>query len=1048
MEARSSCPAARGQRGFACSPVLTWAVWWGLVCGFSELVNQRLHDLLVGWPLPLGPDTLWLCLVVACALFLGCGLVFCMLGALIGTSRAMALAGFFYPGLLVANVVLMYRQIHPIAAGLLAVGAAVATARHMARHPEAWQRLIHRTIGPFVIVAAIWTTGIYLWLSWREVFLTSTLRPPGANFPNVVLVIWDTVRAASLSTYGYGRSTSPHLSRMAAEGILFQMAIAPSSWTLPSHAAFFTGLWPDELQTVWGKRLEADVPLLAEVLRDHGYLTAGFSANQLFCTRIHGLDRGFVHFEDFGTWRTEWLLSLAIGRRVVTSPRLQFLLGREHYWGRKSAAEITADFLSWVDRSPYRPFFAFLNLIDAHQPYYAPGKFEEMFGPRSLRNGIRYDAELRHAIVVEPERHSALQCRGEQDAYDGAIAYVDFCLGVLVEGLTARGLLESTIVIVTSDHGEHFGEHGLRDHGNSLYRAVLHVPLVLRLPGRAEAGAKVAVPVSLADLPATVLDLVGLPGKLPGTSWRPLWENLKGQHSSTLDQLPVYAVLRPLIPPLQGNFFLDAVVFDRWWYIRDNSGGEELYDWQSDPQEVNNLARQPEYAEVLAQLRTLLAARKPRRSGATSLAFAADRGPVQPSPNSARLPLQSDRSLKYSVMRGIGRAAYGFGIALGLGLFVQLVHLGLVLAWSRKRCLHGRYFALPLAERRRLKKILQWHRRCLAPTLMVLSRLGEVRLRTATFRYRGVPGPKSSCSPQSFRAASQYRPTSQDVFVVTQLRSGTTWMQQLVYQVLVRGQQELAAAGQTLAAVSPWLESHWTISPAEAPLVGAGPVRRIIKTHLPTQLCPFSPEAQYIYVARHPVDCFASCVDFLRGNLGPFRIRLEEILEWFCSDELMWWTPWPLHVAGWWQLAQKNSNVLFITYEQMAANLSTIAFRVAEFLGVPPLTTEELARVLFHASFAYMRQNQDAFEMAPPHLVREDRSLLPAGRKSRHSDLPSEVVARVLTYCRRVLAAKGISLRQFYPDLDWPSEQGAADGLPEVAGGARPEASSTSVQGL
>ncbi|MCS7238656.1 MAG: sulfatase-like hydrolase/transferase [Thermoguttaceae bacterium] len=1007
-----------GERSFAgkqpsptLGSVILWAIWWGLLCGFLELGNQKLHDFLLGLPLPLGPEALWLAPAVACALFLAVGIFLLLLGVAIRPPAAITLALFSYPFLLVANLVLMYRQIHPVSGALVALGAGVFAARTLIRHLERWHRLVTRSILPLSIGAFVWSMGSAFGPRLYEQHLASALSCRLPYAPNVIVVIWDSVRAASLSTYGYHRETSPNLSRLAAEGILAELAVAPSSWTLPSHAAFFTGLWPDQLRTVWGRELENDVPTLAEVLRDHGYLTAGFSANQLFCTRIHGLHRGFIHFEDFSDLRTEWLLSLAIGRRVVTSPRLQFLLGRRHYWGRKTAEETIADFLRWLDRSQHRPFFAFLNLIDAHQPYFAAEPFDETFGPRHLREGIRYDAELRHAIVLEPERLSVDERRAEQDAYDGAIAYLDHCLGMLVNALALRGLLDEAILLITSDHGEHFGEHGLRDHGNSLYRAVIHVPLVLRLPRAACAGKKVTLPVSLCDLPATILDLVGLPGKLPGCSWRGLWETESGPRHSLHSSRPIYAALRPLIPPLQGELFMDAVIFDRWWYIRDGSGRQELYNWQLDPAEVNNLAASPEGAKVVEQLDQLLQKRRPRGQDEPPDFTSGD----QPTPPALPNPALSSAG---SFAKCVWPAVYISLCALAAGFLAQLAHLSIVLAWSRKRCLQGRYFGLPKAERKKFARILRRHRRVLTPTLFVLSKLGSVRLDQATFLFRAVAGPKGSCSPESFRAATEYRPSPHDVFVVTQLRSGTTWMQQVVYQILVRGKVDLGHSGQTMGAVSPWLESLWTIPPWEAPLLGQRPAFRIIKTHLPVELCPLASAAKYIYVARHPVACFASCVDFFRANLGPFRIELEEILRWFCDRKLAWWTPWPDHVGRWWQLAQQNDNILFTTYEQMASDLSAVVHRVAHFLGVSPLSPEEISSVLKHASFIHMRTHYDAFEVTPPHLLRQGEPLFVAGRCHRHEHLPGSVVNEVRDFCRQALSAQGVSLADYYPDLD------------------------------
>lgn len=999
----------------AAKDILLPALWWGAVAGFAELVNWRLHDLLLPIPLLLGPETLWLAPLVAMGMVATIGVLWAAVGVFVNAPRAIKhLTVFSSAAFTAGSAVLMYRQIHVAAAVIFAVGIGVAAARVACL--EWWQRLVHKTAVPLVVASLVWSAGVWGILRLGEQLKLQHLPPPPQAAPHVIVIVWDTVRAPSLSTYGYSRPTSPRLSELAREGILFEMAVAPSSWTLPSHGALFSGLWADQLTTIWGGPLDRQVRTVAEVFRQHGYVTAGFVANQLFCSRVHGFDRGFVHYEDFTDPATEWLVSVAIGRRLVTSPRGQALLPAGLYWGRKTADRLINDFLRWLDTRPARPFFAFLNFFDAHQPYHAPSPFDDMFGSKELRRGIRYDHELRYATVVDPDRLGLWQRQGEQDLYDGAIAYLDACLGKLIDGLAVRGLLESTVLVVTSDHGEHFGEHGLRDHGNSLYRALLHVPLMVRLPGGAHAGRRVNTPVSLCDVPATLLDLAGLPAELPGRSLRQLWEKCVDDKSqSAVADQPVFACLRPLLPPLCGDFFLDAVVCGQWWYIRDHRGKEELYNWRTDPAEEYNLAGRPEAAEVLHRLREALARRTPRSphthlEGPTGMAYAPPGGDDS---SVVKSGVGSLAALTNAIPFVAGIVALVLIVALA-----QLVHLVWVLKWARRQTIGGKYFGLDPHSRRRFRKQLQIHRRFLTPALWLLSRLGPIEFERVTFRYRGVPGPNGSCSPETFRRAENYRPDSADVFVVTQLRCGTTWMQQLVYQVLVRGAEEIAAAGKTMGAVSAWLESYWTIPPEEAPLIGNGPAYRIIKTHLPVELCPFHPQARYVYVVRNPVDCFASCLEFLRINTGPFGPRTEEAVKWFCDPRLMWWTPWPNHVTGWWKQAQSEPNVYFVSYERMCKNLPTVVAELAAFLGVQPLTPEEVAKIVEHSSFAYMRRHHEAFEMYPPHLLRPSEPLLRRGRPGRSDELSDRLKARVIEFCRQELRKHGLSLSQFYPELE------------------------------
>ncbi|NUQ64663.1 MAG: sulfotransferase domain-containing protein [Pirellulales bacterium] len=350
-------------------------------------------------------------------------------------------------------------------------------------------------------------------------------------------------------------------------------------------------------------------------------------------------------------------------------------------------------------------------------------------------------------------------------------------------------------------------------------------------------------------------------------------------------------------------------------------------------------------------------------------------------------------------------------------LVVQYLHLYLVVAWGEKRTAGNGYFGRPLAERKRFKRLLRCHRLVLSPILWPLSRLSRFRFSTASFSYRGVPGPRGTCSPESFRLAVEYEPRSDDVFVATQMKCGTTWMQHVVYQVLMRGAGDLAETGTALYAVSPWIESLKSVSVNEAPRVGIQRPSRIIKTHLPVSLCPYRAEAKYIYVCRHPVSCFASCADFIRTNAGAFAAALDEIERWFCSEASMWWGTWPSHVRGWWSWSRGRENVLFVSFEEMKRDLRRVVQRVAEFLAVQPLEAAEIDAIVGKCSFEYMRKHADLFEMNPPHVLQTPSSLLVSGKLDRHKDVPDAFRQRLLTWCRSEMHGSDFPLEVYYPDI-------------------------------
>ncbi len=359
-------------------------------------------------------------------------------------------------------------------------------------------------------------------------------------------------------------------------------------------------------------------------------------------------------------------------------------------------------------------------------------------------------------------------------------------------------------------------------------------------------------------------------------------------------------------------------------------------------------------------------------------------------------------------------------VVVVVGLFgflvVEFIYLAVVLRWEDEKTRGLAYYGLPAVQRDQFKQTLRRHAILLSPILRLLGRFSDGALAKATFRVKGVAGPKGTCSPESFERGLAYQAQAEDVFVVTQMKCGTTWMQHLVYEILQRGNGDLVASGTALYAVSPWLEALKSVSVDDAPLIGAERPSRIIKTHLPASLCPFDPSAKYIYVARHPVSCFASCVDFLHTNMGAFAPRLDEAERWYCSDELMWWGTWPAHVDGWWQRSKQNDNVLFVHFEAMKRDLPGVTRQVAGFLGLAALTEAELARVLTKCSFEYMQRHGDAFEMGPPHILATEAKLFVKGTADRHKDVPQEVRRRILSWCSEEMTRRDVPLEWLEPD--------------------------------
>lgn len=349
-------------------------------------------------------------------------------------------------------------------------------------------------------------------------------------------------------------------------------------------------------------------------------------------------------------------------------------------------------------------------------------------------------------------------------------------------------------------------------------------------------------------------------------------------------------------------------------------------------------------------------------------------------------------------------------------LVVYIAYFLWFFRWVDRATSGDAYFARPVAERRALKRRIRMLAGPARPLASMMASGAKEQKGLPGFEFEGVWGPTKVATPEVFARAKAYVPQAEDVFVATQMRCGTTWMQQVVYQVVTHGRGDFDGGGPShIYGISPWIDATHGVSMADAPLVGSPPVR-IIKTHLPVELCPYSPTAKYIYVARHPVSCFASIVDFNRTMLGPFLPSVEALAGWYCSDR-MYWLPWPRHVEGYWQWAQRHPNVLFVHYEQMIRDFGAELDRICAFLG-HELTAEERARVIEKTSFNYMKQHEDYFEMAPPSMFSVSAGqFLASGREHRHEDVTPAVKQQILEYCRASMKAAEYPAATFYPDL-------------------------------
>jgi arylsulfatase A-like enzyme len=588
--------------------VLLLAGWIGLIAGFLDLTFMVVNrHLLEGDFYRLGEHFVWLIPAGVAGLLLVPGTLL----ALIAWSRRRGVRPGLAIGLLtfVGLLDLCARlPLHIWAALLLCWGLASQAARLFRARGEPFLSLVRRTT-PWLI--GVWFAVLLLTIggrAWSEHRALAALPSPPLGARNVLLIVWDTVRAQNLSLYGYDRRTTPSLERLAGRGLRFDLAFATSSWTLPSHASLFTGRWPHELGVDWKSALRPDVPTLAEYLGTQGYDTAGFVANLDYCSRETGLARGFVHYEDYPIELYDTLARyIGLVRRLEISSWVCILervferfswkssgllpRAREH---AKSGAEVNSAFLDWLSgqQGRHRPFFAFLNFNDAHSPYEVPDPSMTAFGYRPASCQDR--ETLLHWNSLEKANLSYHDVRMAADLYDDGIAYLDRELGRLLDELDRRGVLDQTLVIVAADHGEHLGDHLLFFHGCSLYRQLVQVPLVI-VDKAVPAGRVVGEPVSLRDLPATIVDLLGPHGDspFPGRSLSRFWKRDQVPEAPSEPLLmetgkPIVLTNEGREPVAKGP--MKSIIFGGMHYIRSGDGSEELYSLKSDPEERLNVA--------------------------------------------------------------------------------------------------------------------------------------------------------------------------------------------------------------------------------------------------------------------------------------------------------------------------------------------------------------------------------------------------------------------------------------------------------------------------
>ncbi|MEM7113798.1 MAG: sulfatase [Chloroflexota bacterium] len=478
--------------------------------------------------------------------------------------------------------------------------------------------------------------------------------------PDIIFIVLDTHRADRLGCYGYQKPISPNIDQFAAQSVLFEQAVSPAQWTIPSHASMFTGRYPTAHQVTQSSHaLSPELPHVAEVLQTAGYETIGFCNNPLVGILNNGFKRGFETFYNYGgatpnlpksandlPWPLSSLSDKANEFLQRVSTPIQNFFGRSDLafqislnawltplWSRLANfkgqnARSVQDVVRYLEMreqvSDGRPLFLFLNLMETHLPFLPPGDFIDQVAPylrpdKEARDIMRrWNREAYRWAAPLSEPLPELEARVLSDLYDAEVAYQDDYLGPLFDCLNGRSNHSDTLTIVVSDHGDSMGEHNYFGHGFVAYEELVHVPLMMQWPQRLANPQRVKTPVSTRRVFHTILDSIGRlphaaervnPAEVHGLTLLRTIDGADPENGTAFSE--VYPPLNfvkaiegrqpQLIEPFRCNSLRRAVVRE------DEAGEIHKLIWVDDqPDELFNLERDRLELENLVAKRPLL----------------------------------------------------------------------------------------------------------------------------------------------------------------------------------------------------------------------------------------------------------------------------------------------------------------------------------------------------------------------------------------------------------------------------------------------------------
>lgn len=442
-----------------------------------------------------------------------------------------------------------------------------------------------RSIVILFLLVSCCLAGFFAWKYKSQSTVTFQAAPAARSqaqvkIPQVILIVLDTLRADHLSLYGHPERT-PNLEAFSRKSLIFENCIASSPWTIPSHASLFTGLYPvehgshgdlDPQRNFMGfpvtTPLAEESVTLAEVFRENGYTTAAVSANTIVL-RWHNLEQGF-HILDYAesigilykNYHFRPILHLFC---YITNVYPKYAL----YY--RTAEDINRESIRVMNRISSDPFFLFVNYLDPHVPYFPPRPFSSYFSEKAFPHVYRHTLNF---LALTNTLNKDIRDAYQVSQYDGEVAYLDDQLGKMFSHLKEMGIYDSALIIVTSDHGELFGEHGLYQHRTPMYEGVVRIPLIIKFPFSEKVGREKRM-LDLSDLYATILSVCELP--IP--------DDISGKAFGD-DAQPVVSEVY--------NFDIGEhrIIYDgKYKYMRyEHQRSPELYDLERDPEELENLA--------------------------------------------------------------------------------------------------------------------------------------------------------------------------------------------------------------------------------------------------------------------------------------------------------------------------------------------------------------------------------------------------------------------------------------------------------------------------